>query len=69
MLVIGRQIDERTIITVPPSATPTRIVVTVTGGTGVKLGFDAPREVSVFREELQHRIDGGEPAPVRTAKT
>ncbi|HEV3166298.1 MAG TPA: carbon storage regulator [Isosphaeraceae bacterium] len=50
MLVLSRKIGER--ILVPHS----QLTVTVVGivGNQVRLGFTAPREVSVFREELQN---------------
>ena len=57
MLVLSRKQDERIIIN------NGMIVVTIIGtrhdGT-VILGFEAPREVTIHREEVQERIDQGE---------
>lgn len=53
MLVLGRQRGERIIVN---PGTPGEIVITlVSTGPGAKarLGFDAPREVVIVREELR----------------
>lgn len=57
-LVLSRRQNEKVIITVPPSDTPTQIVVSVVEIRGVhgdckaRLGFLADRSVSVHRSEL-----------------
>ena len=59
MLVLKRYVEESIIIIVPPSDTPTKITITQLGieGTKSKLGFDAPKTVSVNRSEVQNEID------------
>lgn len=54
MLVFKRFENERIVITVPPSATATRIEVEVTESHGrwAKLGTEAPRRVVVDRAEI-----------------
>lgn len=39
-----------------------KITVTYISGTQVKLGIDAPRDVTVIRSELKDRRDGGRKA-------
>ena len=53
MLVLSRKIGERMVI---PDCDLTITVVAVEGGK-VKLGFSAPKEVAVFREEVWRQID------------
>jgi carbon storage regulator len=53
MLVLSRKIGERIVI---PDCDLTITVVAVEGGK-VKLGFSAPKEVAVFREEVWRQID------------
>ena len=52
MLVLSRKVGER--ILVGDHVTVT--VVRITGG-GVRLGIEAPPEMPVIREELQHELD------------
>lgn len=54
MLVLSRDVNERVIITIPPSSKPQRVVVTAvaTCGSRTRLGFDAERDVEIFREEI-----------------
>ena len=54
MLNITRRRDQKTIITVPPSATATTIVIDVPQIRHdlVKLGIDAPAEVVIDRDEV-----------------
>lgn len=56
MLVLSRKRDDSVIIESPPGGIPegTRIRVTVTDirGDKVRLGFEAPKEVPVHREEV-----------------
>lgn len=58
MLALSRRIGERVVLT--DSETGRRIVVTVLRDRrfgGIKLGFDAPREVTIMREELvEHQL-------------
>lgn len=58
MLILTRKIGESIII-------GENIVVTAlrAQGSQVRLGIDAPKEVSVHREEIQERINAGIPAP------
>ena len=57
MLVLSRCKGESIILTVPPSDKPTEIVVMLVrnrvGNSKCRLGFDAPREVHIVREELR----------------
>jgi carbon storage regulator CsrA len=62
MLILIRERDETIVIRgggvqVPPI----EIIITVVdiSGRKVRLGFDAPNDVSVNREELQQAIDAG----------
>jgi carbon storage regulator CsrA len=66
-LVISRQQDEKTILTVPPSDTATRIQVDVNRikRDQVRLSFDAPRAVSIQRKEIQDDIDRRITRPAR----
>lgn len=56
MLILTRRIDERIII-------GDNIKVTVLGikGNQVKIGIDAPKDVSVHREEIYRKIKNEEP--------
>jgi hypothetical protein len=66
-LVFERECDERVILVVPPSAEPTRIDVTLSKlrphKNAAKLAFDAPKRVSIDREEVfeqkQQAREGG----------
>lgn len=55
MLILGRKVDQRTIITVPPSDTPTVIVQTIVDirGDKVRDGWEAPEAVKINREEIE----------------
>lgn len=57
MLALTRRIGETVILRIPPSDKEMKVEVTYVGlkGISVKLGFEAPREVNIFRKE----IDGG----------
>jgi carbon storage regulator len=52
MLVLSRKVGERILIGDRVTVT----VVRITGG-GVRLGIEAPAEMAVIREELQHEFD------------
>lgn len=58
MLVLSRQRDEEVVITVPPSAEPTQIVMTIVDirGDKVRTGWEAPRHVAVHRREVDEKI-------------
>jgi carbon storage regulator CsrA len=49
MLVLSRKVDEQIII-----GDDIRITVVSIRGNQVRLGFEAPPSVSIFREELHH---------------
>lgn len=59
MLVLSRKKNESVVITVPPSSTPTTITLTTieTRGDKTRTGFDAPKEVTVHRKEVQDAIE------------
>jgi carbon storage regulator CsrA len=59
MLILSRRLNEKVILTLP---TGERITIQVIGwksGTPltVRLGFDAPQEIAIHREEVQDAID------------
>lgn len=56
MLILSRHRDESVVITGPDGS---RTIVTIVDvrGDKVRLGFAAPPEVTVHRDEVQHRID------------
>ena len=59
MLVLTRAQGQDVVITVPPSETPTVVIVEarrVRGGE-VRLAFDAGREVTVRRREVQEAVN------------
>lgn len=56
MLVMKSNTGERVTITVPPSAEPTEIVITLTEvctQNRVRIGYDAPKEVSIHRDDAR----------------
>lgn len=57
MLVLKRARGERIVID------GGRIVITLVecGASGARIGIDAPKEVIIHREEVQIRLDRGEP--------
>lgn len=57
--MLTRMVDEAVVIDVPPSEGWTRVVVVHCGhrNRGVSLGFDAPREVEIYRSEVRARIE------------
>jgi len=64
MLVLSRKDQQRTLIQIPgPAGQPVKIWVTVIQSMNnkVRLGFDAPPEVLILREEVIDRA-GGWPA-------
>lgn len=58
LLVLMRSARQRVFISVPPSAEPTQIVVEVTDVRSGRawLGFDAPKDTVVHREEVWDAI-------------
>lgn len=62
MLVLTRRLSETLIVTHPDG---TKIKFTVLGvkGNQVRIGVDAPKEVTVDREEIHIRKEAGEPKP------
>lgn len=59
MLTLARHAGERITIIVPPSTTPTKITVmqVETAANKSRLGFDAPREVRILRDEVLERAE------------
>ena len=63
MLVLTRKLNEKVILTVPPQTGPVRVElmiadVRVRGTvTKVRVGFVAPKDVMINREEIQVIID------------
>lgn len=55
MLLLFRKRQQRTTITVPPSTEATVIEVIPVDRSG-RLGFEAPKEVTILRREVQERI-------------
>ena len=64
MLVLSRSPLESIVITLPPSTEPSRVEVIVVAvrGDRARLGFEASREVTIHRKEVQDEIDQ-EPTP------
>ena len=58
MLVLTRRPNEKVIITIPPSQEETVVVVTYVSHQGpiAKLGFDAPKDTIIHRQEVQNAI-------------
>lgn len=56
MLVLTRRLGEAVLARMPDGRTLTVTVVEIRG-TQVKLGFDAPRDVAVHREEIWNAIE------------
>lgn len=52
MLLLGRKRLETVVIEIPPSTEPRRVAVTVLRGGPVCLGFEAERDISIWRAEL-----------------
>lgn len=61
MLVLSRKTNERVVISVPPSAEPTEVVVQVVDihGGKARLGIQAPKTATIHREEVAQRIAAG----------
>jgi len=59
MLVLSRKKNESVVITVPPSSIPTTITLTCVEirGDKTRTGFDAPKEVTIHRSEVQEAIE------------
>lgn len=60
MLILKRPVGSRTRITVPPSDTPTVIDVQIVrfDHFGIKLGFEAPRQVHILRDDAVRKTKG-----------
>lgn len=56
MLVLSRKIGEKIVITQTDGKPITVMVVSIERGK-VRLGVDAPREVTIYRSEIQDQID------------
>jgi carbon storage regulator len=58
MLVLSRRIGETVVIdNGMVEVTVTDIIRSETGGYTVKLGFKAPKHISIHRQEVQQRVD------------
>jgi len=62
MLVLTRKVNESVVI-----GNEVRVVVLETASGGVKLGFDAPPDVSIYREELHGQVAVANRAAVSNA--
>ena len=62
MLILTRRVGESA-ITTHPDGTQVEVVILGVKGNQVRVGFKAPKEVSVHREEIQARVDAGLPQP------
>ena len=56
MLVFGRHLNEKAIITGPDGTRTTVTVVAIRPGV-VRLGFEAPMSVAIHRDSVQAEID------------
>lgn len=58
MLILTRRPREMIDLVIPPSPEPTKVTVTILGmiGNQVRIGFEAPKKVSVHRREVTERI-------------
>lgn len=54
MLILSRKIDEKITIEIP-GMEPIQIMLTDVIGKKVRLGFDAPREYKIFRNETMKK--------------
>jgi carbon storage regulator CsrA len=52
MLVLTRRLDEAVLITLPDGRVIRVLLTAVESPTKAKLGFEAPRDIHIFREEL-----------------
>lgn len=56
MLVLKRKVDEAVIVTTPDGSR-IRVLVVDFDGASVKLGFEAARDITIHREEVQEIVD------------
>jgi len=56
MLILTRKVGETIVID-----GNVKVVIMGIEGKNIRIGVDAPRVVTVHREEIQERIDNGEP--------
>ncbi len=63
MLVLTRRLGES--ITIGENV---RVVIVDIDGNQVKLGIEAPREISIYREELYEKIKGHSFPPIDSKK-
>jgi len=57
MLILSRKLDESIII----GDDEIKITVLEIQGSQIRLGIEAPKDISIHREEIYHRIKNGEP--------
>lgn len=56
-LVLTRNVDERVVVTLPDGRRMYVTLVAIRTGERAKLGFNAPSDVQIQREEIQDQID------------
>ncbi len=61
MLVLTRKLDEQIVIGLGEQTVVVRVVAIE--GDRIRLGFDAPPEVPIYREEVLHRIEACAASP------
>ena len=61
-LILGQAAGQSVVITVPPSETPTEILVSPSDWDErrVFMGYDAPKEVSIVRENAINKTERGD---------
>ena len=57
MLVFSRNVDERVILTMPDGRRIAVMLIEIKGTNRARLGFDAPQDVRIHREEIQQLED------------
>lgn len=59
MLILARKLNEKVVLEIPASTQPTEVVVCISdiiprrGGGVVRIGFEAPVDILVWRKELK----------------
>lgn len=68
MLVLSRRVNESVKLLIPPCAVAQTVAVRVVGfkGQAARLGFEAPEQIGIYRDELEQAGPGlydQEPSP------